>query len=78
MCDYCITILYILYSFNCFDVFTFRKSVHMYYLIDFNSGKIILLKSSPIVLVFILGITDEHCHGLVGFSLSLYIMPAYS
>lgn len=59
-------------------IFTFRKSVHMYYFIDFNSEKIILLKSSPIVIVFILGITDEHSHGLVGFSLNLYIMPAYS
>lgn len=57
----------------------YSHSTALYCFIDFDSGKITLLKSSPIVLVFILGITDEHCHNLVGFSLiSLYIMPAYS
>lgn len=56
----------------------YSHSTALYYFKDFDSGKITLLKSSPIVLVFILGITDEHCHNLVDFSLSLYIMPAYS
>lgn len=75
MCGQCITALYVLQSVALTLVLPESLCIYMtsFHRSRFWKSYSTLLKSRPLVLVFILGIADEHSLGLVGFAPSLRI-----